>query len=39
MLRILRAAILDKTINSKSATKAELCQLLDHLESYLNLAV
>jgi hypothetical protein len=39
MLRILRAAILANTINPESATKADLCQLLDSLESYLNLAV
>ena len=39
MLRILRAAILDNTINPESATKADLSQLLDNLESYLNLAV
>jgi hypothetical protein len=39
MLRILRAAILDNTINHESATKADLCQLLDSLESYVNLAV
>ncbi len=38
MLRILRAAILAKTINPKSATKAELHELLDALESYLFLA-
>ncbi len=39
MLRILRAAILEATIKPESATKAELCQLLDQLENYLNLAV
>jgi hypothetical protein len=39
MLRILRAAILENTINPETATKADLCQLLDNLESYLNLAV
>jgi len=39
MLRILRAAILDNTINHESATKADLCQLLSSLESYVNLAV
>ena len=39
MLRILRAAILENTINPQSATKADLCQLLDNVESYLNLAV
>ena len=38
MLRILRAAILEATINPESATKADLCQLLDDLENYLNLA-
>jgi hypothetical protein len=38
MLRILRAAILETAINPESATKAELCQLLDDLENYLNLA-
>jgi hypothetical protein len=39
MLRILRAAILENTITGASATKADLCQLLDKLENYLNLAV
>jgi hypothetical protein len=38
MLRILRAAILADTINPKSATKADLHQLLDALENYLYLA-
>jgi len=38
MLRILRTAILEDTINAKSATRADLCQLLDDLENYLNLA-
>ena len=38
MLRILRAEILDETIKPKSATKADLYQLLDHLEKYLHLA-
>jgi hypothetical protein len=38
MLRILRAAILEDKINPESATKAELCQLLNDLENYLNLA-
>jgi hypothetical protein len=38
MLRVLRTAILEDTIKPKSATKADLYQLLDHLESYLNLA-
>jgi hypothetical protein len=39
MLRILRTAILEDTIKPESATKADLCQLLDDLENYLNLAV
>lgn len=38
MLRILRTAILADTINPDSATKADLRQLLDDLENYLNLA-
>jgi len=38
MLRILRTAILEAAINPKSATKADLHQLLTILESYLNLA-
>jgi hypothetical protein len=38
MLRILRTAILEATINPESATKADLCQLLDDLETYLSLA-
>jgi hypothetical protein len=38
MLRILRAAILGETINPRSATKADLKQLLDDLENYLSLA-
>jgi hypothetical protein len=38
MLRILRRAILDETIKPTSATKADLYQLLDHLENYLTLA-
>jgi hypothetical protein len=38
MLRILRAVILEAAINPESATKADLCQLLDALENYLNLA-
>jgi len=38
MLRILRAAILANTINPKSATKADLHEFLDALESYLHLA-
>jgi hypothetical protein len=39
MLRILRAAILANTINAKSATKADLHELLAALENYLHLAV
>jgi hypothetical protein len=39
MLRILRAAILDQSITTTSATKADLHQLLEQLENYLNLAV
>lgn len=38
MLRMLRAAILEATINPESATKADLYQLLADLENYLNLA-
>jgi hypothetical protein len=38
MLRILRTAILENTLSAESATKADLYQLLDALESYLNLA-
>ena len=38
MLRMLRAAILEATIDPESATKADLRQLLEVLESYLNLA-
>ena len=38
MLRILRAAVLEATINPESATKADLCQLIESLEAYLNLA-
>ena len=38
MIHILRRAILEDTINPKSATKTDLCQLLDDLENYLNLA-
>ena len=38
MLRILRAAILEATINPESATKADLCQLFEALQNYLNLA-
>jgi len=38
MLRILRTAILEDTINPKSATKADLHQLLDNLKTYLFLA-
>ncbi len=39
MLRILRAAILANTINPKSATKADLHELLAALQCYLHLAV
>jgi hypothetical protein len=38
MLRILRTAILADSINPKSATKADLHQLLDDLKNYLFLA-
>jgi len=38
MLRVLRAAILAETINPKSATKADLHELLDALENYVHLA-
>jgi hypothetical protein len=38
MLRILRTTILADTINPKSATKADLQQLLDQLENYIHLA-
>ena len=38
MLRVLRRAILEDTIKPKSATKADLYQLLDRLGNYLNLA-
>lgn len=38
MLHILRTVILEHTIKTRSATRAELCQLLDDLENYLNLA-
>jgi hypothetical protein len=38
MLRILRTAILEATINPESATKADLRQLFEALENYLNLA-
>ncbi len=38
MLRILRTAILETKIKPKSATKADLYQLLDHLKHYLHLA-
>jgi hypothetical protein len=38
ILRILRAAILETTINPESVTKAELRQLFKALENYLNLA-
>lgn len=39
MLRLLRAAILASTINTKTATKADLHQLLADLENYLRLAI
>jgi len=38
MLRILRAAILEATINPESASKADLRQLFEALKNYLNLA-
>ncbi len=38
MLRILRSAILENRIQPKSATKADLYQLLEHLGNYLYLA-
>ncbi len=38
MLRVLRAAILTNTINSKSATKDQMHELLAALENYLHLA-
>ena len=38
MLRILRTVILEHTIKPESATKADLYQLLNDLENYLNLA-
>ena len=38
MLRILRTAILEDRIRPTSATKADLYQLLNHLENYLSLA-
>jgi hypothetical protein len=38
MVRVLRSAILQKTITTTSATKADLYQLLQQLENYLNLA-
>ena len=38
MLRILRTVILEATITTESATKADLYQLLADLENYLNLA-
>jgi hypothetical protein len=38
MLRVLRSAILQKRITPTSATKADLHQLLQQLENYLNLA-
>lgn len=39
MLRVLHATILAETINPRSATRAELRQLLLDLENYLHLAV
>jgi hypothetical protein len=38
MLRILRTPIIEAAINPESATKAELRQLFEALENYLNLA-
>jgi hypothetical protein len=38
MLRILRAAVFVDTIKPKSANKADLCELLDALQNYLQLA-
>lgn len=38
LAHMLRVAILEATINPKSATKADLRQLLEVLESYLKLA-
>jgi len=38
MLRVLRSAILQKRITSTSPAKADLHQLLEQLENYLNLA-
>ena len=38
MLRILRTSILEDRIKPTSATKADLHQLLSHLENYLSLA-
>jgi hypothetical protein len=38
MLRILRTVILEAAITAESATKADLRQLLEDLENYLNLA-
>jgi len=38
MLRILRTAIFENRIKPTSATKADLYQLLNHLENYLSLA-
>jgi hypothetical protein len=37
-LRVPRAAVLDPTIIAASATKADLQQLLNHLENYPSLA-
>ncbi len=37
-IRVLRSAILQKTITPMSATKADLYELLSQLQNYLNLA-
>lgn len=39
MLRVLHSVILEQTITTKSATKADLHELLRQLENYLSLAV
>ncbi len=39
MVRILRRVILHQAITSRSASTADMVQLLHHLENYLNLAV
>jgi hypothetical protein len=39
MLRVLHGVILEQTITSNSATKADLYELINQLENYLNLAV